>query len=451
MVQPARLFYGSGPEAVRLSVFAVMLLSTGVAWSCEYDERHSSGAVSLPSGWDVRLPFEEGEKVRVIAGYGPSAGSSLHCRAQDSTCANDYYALDLNLPDHSDSGRGQPVLAVADGTVLEADWATEGWANYGPRVYIRHEPGDGHVYTTMYAHLDSIGVSEGASVKQGDEIGTLGRSCMESDECSSFSTPHVHFSMHRDAGFGGSGAGGSYGGRAVIAEPIDGESDISLGDDFVSSNGGEVEDPDPDPELCQVVAGSILQEDGDCVTLTGEDYRDIDGQPGHAWWSEIDVPSPDYADGVIWTFEASDTFDVWVFVPEGLSAPTRDAIYKVSHASGSEKAHLDHGVESWNFLGSFTFSGESWVRVGDTYEQEGELGRQLAFDALRFELPGTVVDPLDSGDPEPTDSDTSEGDDDRQPKDLSDTSEGRCGCGGGPHGVFLALLALLGLWRRQTR
>ena len=112
------------------------------AAACEYDDCHSDGAVSLPGELELHLPFEEGERVQVLSGYGPSAGSSLHCRARDSPCANDCYALDLVLPDHSNSGKGEPVVAVADGTVIDADWGSSGWANYGQRVSLEHEPGD---------------------------------------------------------------------------------------------------------------------------------------------------------------------------------------------------------------------------------------------------------------------------------------------------------------------
>jgi hypothetical protein len=73
----------------------LLLLSPPQAFACEYDDCHSDGAVSLPGSLTIHLPFETGERVQILAGYGPNAGSSLHCRSQDAQCANDYYALDL--------------------------------------------------------------------------------------------------------------------------------------------------------------------------------------------------------------------------------------------------------------------------------------------------------------------------------------------------------------------
>jgi len=422
----------------------VLLCLLSVASPCEYDDCHSDGGVSLPSGWDFSAPFEEGERVYVLAGYGPSAGSSLHCRAQDSSCANDWYALDLTLVDHANSGRGQPVLAVADGTVLDAGWGSEGWANYGRRVYLSHAPGDGHTYTTMYAHLDSIDVAEGETLSRGDVIGTLGRSCMGEDECSSFSTPHLHFAVHRDAGFGGSGSGGSYGGRAVKPEPIDGAEGLSQGDTFTSDN-GEVEDPDPDPDPCPVSAGSVLQEDGDCATRTGSEFRDIDGHGGHAWWTEVDVPSPDYGEGVIYTFQATETLDLYFYAP-ALTAPASEVILKISHAGGADKQSIDPSGGGWIALGEFDFAGDSWVRVGDTYLDEEQVGLQVGFDALRFEAPGSAPD---SSPPEDSDPAADDGNP-REPKDLSGVNDEGCGCGSlGSASGLLILCGLLWLRRRS--
>ncbi len=268
------------------------------AAACQYDECHSDGAVSLASGWTLHLPFEAGEEAVVHAGYGPSGGSSLHCRAQDSSCANDYYALDLTLEAHADHGKGQPVLAVADGEVRDAGWGSEGWANYGRRVYITHEPGDGNTYTSMYAHLDSISVSTGETVRAGQQIGTLGQSCDGADSCGSFSTPHLHFALHRGSSFGGSGSGGSYGGRAVIPEPFDGYTGISPGDTLISDNDGEDDTTGTTTasEDCRVApsGATIIQEASDCAERTGDSgaMESIDGHGGGALRTAIDVASP---------------------------------------------------------------------------------------------------------------------------------------------------------------
>lgn len=62
---------------------------------------------------------------------------------------------------------GTEILASADGTVMAAGWDLNG---FGFRVIIRHEADK----STLYAHLDSIGVNVGQQVKQGDVIGLSG-------------------------------------------------------------------------------------------------------------------------------------------------------------------------------------------------------------------------------------------------------------------------------------
>ena len=227
-----------------VACLALLLIPQSASSQCSTGTCSSDGGVPIPEGWDISLPFDDGENVRILSGYGPTGGSSLHCRSQDSSCANDWYALDLVLPDHPNFGKGQPVLAIADGEVLSSGWGTGGWANYGRRVYIRHNI-DGMTYTSMYAHLDSAIVNQGQQVTKGQIIGTLGGSCQEQDSCGSFSTPHLHFSIHRAANFGGSGSGGSYGGRAVIPEPMDGHTGFQRNQVVVSKNGDTPPPPPP--------------------------------------------------------------------------------------------------------------------------------------------------------------------------------------------------------------
>jgi MYXO-CTERM domain-containing protein len=350
----------------------------------------SDGAVQKPEGWDISLPFEEGETVRVLSGYGPMMGSSLHCRSTDPSCANDWYALDLILPDYPESGKGQPVLAIADGEVLDADWATAGWANYGRRVYIRHDDvGDGHTYTSMYAHLDSLSVSTGDTVRKGDQIGTLGESCQEADSCGSFSTPHVHFSIHQDANFGGSGTGGSYGGRAVIPEPFDGYTSLTQGDDLTSGNGG------PDPvSTCDIVIGdteTVLEEDGPCGQVVGEPADSTIGSGGHSYTATLENPSPDYATGLIWEllFESGGSYEVRVNVPAGIDDLAGEATYKIQYA-GEESTivTIDPSAAAGTEvrLGRFDFddSSSQWLRLGDNYDDEANQGKTFVMDSVRL-------------------------------------------------------------------
>lgn len=68
--------------------------------------------------------------------------------------------------------QGTPVSAAAAGTVLTA----ESHPSYGKYVVIDHGNIGGHTWQTLYAHLDSLTVSAGDTVSQGQPIGTVGHS-----------------------------------------------------------------------------------------------------------------------------------------------------------------------------------------------------------------------------------------------------------------------------------
>lgn len=78
---------------------------------------------------------------------------------------------------------GDPVLAIADGTVLVSVY-DGGWGEY---LIINH--GDNLV--SLYAHLDSRSVSRGDKVTAGQQIGTSGNSGLSSG-------PHLHFELRQN-------------------------------------------------------------------------------------------------------------------------------------------------------------------------------------------------------------------------------------------------------------
>jgi hypothetical protein len=446
-----------------VAVFVVALAPPAAA--CEYDGCQSEGAAAKPAAFEVSLPFTAGETVRVLAGYGPSGGSSLHCRAQDAQCANDYYALDLCLDDHAECGSGEPVLAVASGTVISAEWGSAGWAAYGRRVYIEHDyDADGHRYVSMYAHLSSIAVSEGEHVDQGDPIGDLGSSCNGSDSCSNFSTPHVHFSIHRDPGFGGTGSGGSHGGRAVIPESIDGYSGIQAGQVLVSANDGGGEKP---VDACSIVilpdAETILEEDGPCASPRGADggLQDAEGHGGHAFRTDVDVPAPDYAEGMFWLFDfaLAGDYEIAVWLPGGVVELSPAALYKVSHSGQSTTSTVNQlaAPSGWNVLGTFSFAAgeDQWLRLGDNYDTGAAAGSRLHIDAVRIAPPGWGDDDDDAvdddDDAQQDDDDVGIGDFDPDPEPDTSVSSA-CSCGGGDAGWIWVLGGVpLGLCARRTR
>ncbi len=82
---------------------------------------------------------------------------------------------------------GTPILAVADGKVVEAKfkddpkgWDADGYGNY---LKLEHTWGE-----SLYAHLSRIDVAEGDTVREGDRIGLSGNTGFSSG-------PHLHFGM----------------------------------------------------------------------------------------------------------------------------------------------------------------------------------------------------------------------------------------------------------------
>lgn len=76
-----------------------------------------------------------------------------------------------NAVDITSGNVGEPIWAAAEGTVI---WArTSGWnGGAGRSIMIQHANGS----KTFYAHLDTLLVTVGQQVKQGEQIGTLGYS-----------------------------------------------------------------------------------------------------------------------------------------------------------------------------------------------------------------------------------------------------------------------------------
>jgi len=66
------------------------------------------------------------------------------------------------------AGAGAPVKAVADGSVVYAEWMT----GYGLLLIVDH----GNGYMSLYAHNDALLKDVGESVKRGDAVATVGSS-----------------------------------------------------------------------------------------------------------------------------------------------------------------------------------------------------------------------------------------------------------------------------------
>lgn len=73
------------------------------------------------------------------------------------------------------------VYAAAAGTVDAADWDDE----YGYHIWLRHNDGS----KTLYAHLSTLLVAKGDTVRRGQPIGTQGNT-------GNSTGPHLHFELH---------------------------------------------------------------------------------------------------------------------------------------------------------------------------------------------------------------------------------------------------------------
>ncbi|WP_449402690.1 M23 family metallopeptidase [Exiguobacterium artemiae] len=105
----------------------------------------------------------------VSQGFGPASGANGY------TFHN---GVDFSGP------VGSPIRAAASGTVITAGSG----GPYGNHVMISHFL-DGQVYTTVYGHMNSLSVSAGQTVTQGQTLGTLGST-------GNSTGPHLHFELH---------------------------------------------------------------------------------------------------------------------------------------------------------------------------------------------------------------------------------------------------------------
>ncbi|MDR2517171.1 MAG: M23 family metallopeptidase [Spirochaetaceae bacterium] len=80
---------------------------------------------------------------------------------------------------------GDPVLATADGQVVQVDYDVAG--GFGNYVIIKHK----HGFYTRYAHLNNFrsGLTRGQRVQQGDVIGYIGDTGLSTG-------PHLHYEVH---------------------------------------------------------------------------------------------------------------------------------------------------------------------------------------------------------------------------------------------------------------
>ncbi|WP_326823367.1 M23 family metallopeptidase [Streptosporangium sp. NBC_01756] len=126
---------------------------------------------------NFQLPFPCGQ-----VWTGNSSASSAH----------QSWEIDFNRGSTADADLGDPVVAAAAGTVAIS--AHQGSTNgYGNLVKIDHGGG----WSTYYAHLNSRAVSAGATVSQGQKIGTVGNTSKPGNNIS----PHLHYEVRSGSSY----------------------------------------------------------------------------------------------------------------------------------------------------------------------------------------------------------------------------------------------------------
>lgn len=120
-----------------------------------------SGSGSSYGGFIWPIPSHAGKYTfgQVVVGDDSLFGMRLHPIWGDYRFHN---GIDIN----GYVSIGTEVVAIKAGTVTSAGWG----GGYGNRVVVDH----GNGYTSTYNHLDSISVSQGASVTSGQVVGLLG-------------------------------------------------------------------------------------------------------------------------------------------------------------------------------------------------------------------------------------------------------------------------------------
>lgn len=94
--------------------------------------------------------------------------ADLHLTSLDFRCPLDSYG---RITTQFAEPGGTPIYAIADGVVSAARTMN----SYGNCVQVSHGTADdGHRYDSLYAHMSSIAVAQGAAVQKGDLLGYVG-------------------------------------------------------------------------------------------------------------------------------------------------------------------------------------------------------------------------------------------------------------------------------------
>jgi murein DD-endopeptidase MepM/ murein hydrolase activator NlpD len=169
-IRPDALFEANGCQKNPRVVFVPSKQSSN---SVIIDNPNSTNSNLTPSQL-LGYPLPQPAKVLIAYGWqtNPTNGEVLF-----------HSGIDLSAE------KGTPVQAIGDGTVAFA----KEQGTYGNLVIINHSGG----LQSRYAHLDSIKVSVGQSVKKGDVVGSVGTTGTPT-----VSQSHLHFEVRSSSSLG---------------------------------------------------------------------------------------------------------------------------------------------------------------------------------------------------------------------------------------------------------
>jgi murein DD-endopeptidase MepM/ murein hydrolase activator NlpD len=129
-----------------------------------------------------RCSFEDGRDPGIPAGFFIDPVPGNYSLSQRFSCYHD--AIDIGARQDNPN-----AVATASGTVVENGYHGNGYGNY---LVIRHTLPSGERVYSLYAHLNSLYVSRGTNVSQGQAVGVVGNtgSCEPKGRCN-----HLHFAL----------------------------------------------------------------------------------------------------------------------------------------------------------------------------------------------------------------------------------------------------------------
>ncbi len=152
-------------------MFGLLLLGGSLSWAQDF---------KWPADGSISQCFSGSFSGQQSGYYYDSANVQKYFAGSTSTGTKLHRGIDIAAP------TGALVYAARGGQVTRHDW--NGSHIYGNRVVISHGAG----YYTLYAHLATITVPNGAVVTTGRQIGTVGTTGASSG-------PHLHFEIRHSS------------------------------------------------------------------------------------------------------------------------------------------------------------------------------------------------------------------------------------------------------------